>query len=51
MNSTNPTGPVCIFWQVPPCGGMARFDTIEEAAAAADDLLRRCPDATIARLS
>ncbi len=49
MHSTNPIGPICLFYQVFPCSGIARFNTVEEAAAAADDLLRRCPNATIIR--
>lgn len=49
MNSTNPVGPIALFWQVFPCSGIARFDTIAQASSAADDLLTRCPDATISR--
>lgn len=47
MTSTNPTGPIVAFWQVFPASGVARFDTVEEANAARDDLLKRCPEATI----
>lgn len=49
MHSTNPVGPICLLWQVFPASGIARFNTAEEAAAATDDLLTRCPNATIVR--
>lgn len=49
MNSTNLIGVIAIFWQVFPVSGMARYDTIAQATNAAENLLHRCPDATIIR--
>jgi len=51
MTSTNTIGPIAIFWQVFPCSGIARFDTIEQATTATDELLERCPEATVIRES
>jgi hypothetical protein len=49
MHSTNPDGPIALFWQAFPASGLARFNTVEEAADATEDLLKRCPTATIIR--
>lgn len=36
MSSTNPIGPIAVFWQCSSISGMARYDTIAQATDAAE---------------